>query len=167
MNKFELLQLSPNDGRDIYEMLQRINRFENDFNNEAKGLSYLEYKDWLIERDAWSKGNHLPKGYVKQWIFWLTVDGIPVGIGKLREKSTSQSEKWGGNLGFAIDSLQRGKGYGTVLFQLLLTKAKEIGIKEILSTVRVDNLGSNKVHKKCGGELVKKDLETCYYYFAL
>ena len=148
-------------------MLQRINRFENDFNNEAKDMSYSEYRDWLIERDAWSKGECLPEGYVKQWIYWLKVDGIPVGIGKLREKKTSQSEKWGGNIGFAIDSSQRGNGYGTKLFQLLLTKAKDLEIKEILSTVRTDNIGSNRIHEKCGGVLVKKDTETCYYSFAL
>lgn len=167
MSKYELIQLSPNDGREIYEMLQRIERFENDFNNEVKDISYAEYKDWLLEMDAWSKGQSLPKGYVKQWIYWLKVDEKPVGMGKLREKITLQSEKWGGNIGYAIESSQRGKGYGNILFKLLLSQAKDLGIERILSTVRVDNERSNKVNMTSGGELVKQDTETCYYSFVL
>lgn len=161
----QLVQLSPDDGRDVYEMLQRIDRRENDFNNEAKGMTYEEYRKWLAERDSWSRGEALPDGYVKQWIYWLKVDGVPVGIGKLREHITQESTRWGGNIGFAVDSQARGKGYGLLLFQMLLRKASDIGIDEIVSTVMSTNVPSRKVHEKLGGELFKEDGGILYYRF--
>ncbi len=167
MTDYMLCQLSPEDGIEIYEMLQRIDSQENGFNNEAKGLSFSEYKKWLVERDSWSRGENLPDGYVKQWMYWLKVNGIPVGVGKIREKTTESSKKWGGNIGFAIDSLYRGKGYGTVLFNQLLIQAKKKNIKEIYSTVKTYNASSNAVHIKCGGTIVNQEGDTCYYVFHL
>lgn len=165
MPNYELCQLSVSDGRDIYDMLQRIERHENDFNNEAKGMTYEQFKSWLCEREAWSRGELLPSGYVKQWIYWLKVDGIPVGIGKIRESVTEESAKWGGNIGLAIDSLHRSKGFGTILFGFLLDKAKELGINKVYSTVLETNIGSRRVHEKCGGDLVEKRDGTCYFVF--
>ena len=165
MGNIKLCPLSLEDGHDVYEMLQRIERYENDFNNEAFGMTYEEYKEWLDERNAWSKGERLPEGYVKQWIFFLKVDYIPVGIGKIRERVTTESAKWGGNIGFAIDPWYRGRGYGTQLFRLLLEEAKKLEVKEVYSTVRKTNFSSIRVHEKCCGKLMKEDDNTCYYVF--
>ena len=167
MSSVELLQLSPEDGMEVYEMLQRLGPSENAFNNEVNGMTYEEYKDWLIERDAWSRGELLPDGYVKQWIYWLVAEGRPVGFGKLRERATEHSRLFGGNIGFAVDPLARGKGYGSKLFALLLEKAKEKGIHEVFSTVEKYNYRSKHVHEKCGGKLVKEDDVRWYFIFEL
>ena len=45
---FELKRLSPDDGRDVYEMLQEIPGEENGLINKANGLSYEEFTRWLI-----------------------------------------------------------------------------------------------------------------------
>ena len=46
----ELRKLSPDDGNDIYELLQLIPKDENGLINKANGLSFEEYKQWLINK---------------------------------------------------------------------------------------------------------------------
>ena len=167
IHEFSLRQLSPKDGIDIYNMLQRIGPSENAFNNEVNSMTYNQYRQWLIERDAWAKGEQLPKGYVKQWIYWLVVNKIPIGFGKLRENVTIESRKFGGNIGYAIDSLYRGKGYGKVLFGLLLKQASNIKIHEVYSTIEKPNYISKKIHDSYGGKLVMEDDKRWYYLFKI
>ena len=47
----ELKRLSPDDGRDVYNMLREIPGDENGFINGCSGMSYEEYKSWLIKSD--------------------------------------------------------------------------------------------------------------------
>lgn len=162
-----LQELKTSDSMDIYEMLQRIGPSENEFHNDVNGMTYEEYKKWLKKQHSWSIGEELPTGYVKQWTYWLYVDNIPVGYGKLREKVTEESKKFGGNIGFAIDPVYRGKGYGNALFHLLLEKAQVLGIKEVFSTVEKFNYASKAVHEDCGGRLIKEDNVRWYYTFDL
>ncbi len=150
----ELIQLTVNDGADIYNMLQCIGKSENAFNNEVHGMTYEEYKNWLIKQEHWSKGEELPPGYVVQWTYWLFDESVPVGYGKLRSSVTEQSRKFGGNIGFAVVPLYRGKGYGAILFKMLLDMAREKGIDELISTVEKYNYASKIVHEKNGGILI-------------
>lgn len=161
----ELVQLSTDDGVDIYEMLQRIKSNENEFKNSAYGLSYGEYRNWLIEQDNWSKGLNLPSGYVGQTVFWLYDGDLPVGFGKIRHELTPDSRLVGGNIGYAVDPLHRNKGYGTVLLRKLLDQAEKMGIKEKLLTVEKYNPASKAVIKKNGGKLVRESSERWYFEF--
>ena len=161
----KLIELSPNDGKNIYDMLQRIGADENAFNNEVNGMTYEEYKKWLLKQNAWSRGELLPEGYVKQWTYWLYDGNNPIGYGKLREKVTEQSRKFGGNLGFAIDPLHRGKGYGNFLFSELLDTAKKKGLKEVWSSVEKYNYVSKHVHERNGGKLINENAKRWFFFF--
>ncbi len=62
----ELKKLSVDDGFDVYKMLQEIPSEENGLLNKANGLTFDEYKEWLIakQRDAeqkelWMVGKYL------------------------------------------------------------------------------------------------------------
>ena len=57
----------------------------------------------------------------------------------------------GGHVGYAIRPSERGKGYGTIQLRLVLEKAYEMGIKEVLVTCRENNIGSRKTMEKCVG----------------
>ena len=160
-----LVPLSQNDGELVYKLLQKIGKEENQFHNEAFGLTYYQFKKWLIQQVEWSKGENLPEGYVRQWIYWLYDEDTPIGFGKLRERLTDRSREIGGNIGYAIASDQRGKGYGTILFKLLLKKANDLGIKEVLSTVEKNNEASKVIQEKCGGVLVHENEKRLYYSF--
>lgn len=160
-----LKELKTTDGVDIFNMLQKIKAEENLFHNEVYGMSFDQYKEWLITQSNWALGLDLPKGYVRQWIYWLFIDGKPVGFGKIREKVTNRSREIGGNIGYAISSEERGKGYGKLLFQLLLEKAKELNVKSILSTVEKTNPVSKHIHEKCGGQLIEENEDRWYFTF--
>ena len=153
---YSLRQISPNDGVDGYDLLQRIGEMENDFTNPIHGKSFDEYKEWLKQQDAWSREEQLPKGYVGQTCFWLVDDNVIVGLGKIRHGLTDYSRKEGGNIGIAIDPNQRGKGLATKFILLLLTKAQEKNIGEVLITVKKYNYPSKVAFEKNGCKVFKE-----------
>ena len=152
----ELIQISPLDGEQYYELLQHIGRQENDFTNPVHGMTFEGFKIWLKQQDDWSRGDNLPEGFVPQVCYWLLVEGEPVGLGKIRMGLTSKSRLEGGNLGYAVDSRKRKKGYGAKLLELLLLKAKELELKNPLITVKKYNYASKRVAELNGAKLIKE-----------
>ena len=166
MNKtYTLRKLSTSDGEKFYELLRHIGSNENDFTNPVHDMNYDEFKIWLKQQDDWSKGELLPEGYVPQICYWLMLDNIPVGFGKIRLGLTPQSRKEGGNIGCAIDSRYRGKGFGTKFIELLIAKAKELKVLEILITVKKYNYASKLMVENNGGKVFRETDEWWYLTF--
>lgn len=161
---YELKQLSTDDGNDIYEMLNEIPKDENGFINGASGKSFEEYRSWLIRSDEIYKGIGLQEGWVKQSIFWLYIDGRPVGIGKLRHSLVDHLYKEGGNAGYSIRPSERGRGYGNLLMKLLVDEARKLNIDRILLTIRNYNERSIKVALKNNGVIEKVTEERHYIW---
>ena len=156
----ELKRLSVDDGIDIYNLLQDIPKVENGYNNSANGLSYEEYKEWLIKKH----NDSLQKGIVDGWrvpqtTYFLYVDGVPVGSGSVRNFLTDSLRKVGGHIGYTISPNYRGMGYGKEILRLLLIEAKKIGIDRVLVTANVNNIRSQRVALSNGGVLTDKDDE--------
>ena len=151
-----LRPLSVNDGSDIYEMLQKIPAKENGYINSQHGISYEEYKAWLIRAEADARKTEIEDGWrVPQSTYWLYVNGYPVGVAKLRHFLTDKLCEEGGHIGYAIRPCQRGKGYGKALLRLLLPHGKEHGIDHALITVQNDNAVSIRVALQNGGRIEK------------
>ena len=93
----KLKQLSVQDGMDIYEMLQELPKDENGFINGCYGKSFQEYQEWLTKSVNVSTGIGLADWMVPQTIYWLYMDGLPVGIGKLRHRLTDKLREEGGH----------------------------------------------------------------------
>lgn len=165
MNEIKLKQLSIDDNEKVWEMLQKIDSNENEFKNEVKGMSFENFKNWLIEQDNWSKGKELPDGYVGQTTYWLYDGDEVIGYGKLRHELTAHSRVNGGNIGYAISQDFRGRGYGRKLFSMLLKEAEKLGIKEIIATVEKNNIASKTVIEHCGGHIFKENQERWYFSF--
>jgi len=163
----ELRQLSPYDGIDVYDMLQDIPRDENGFINGCNGITYEDYKKWLIKSDNAAKGVGLEDWMVPQNIYWIYVNGIPVGMGKLRHYLTDKLKEEGGHGGYAICASYRNKGYGTQLMKLLLEQAKAIKIDKLLLTVQNHNIASIKVAMASGGFIEKIDDKRHYIWIDL
>ena len=159
----QLRKLSRNDGMDVFEMLKGIEKIENSFTNPTCGMTFAEFKEWLNQQEQWDEGKMLPEGYVAQSIYWLYDSGKPVGIGKIRHELTENSRKNGGNIGYAISRLHRGRGYGYLLLKLLLKEAHRIGVKEILLTIDKNNVPSKTVCEKNGGVLIDENEERWFY----
>ena len=160
-----LRKLSPADGRDIFEMLKTIKAEENAFTNPVYTMDFVQFKHWLVQQDQWAQNKGLPPGFVGQSLYWLFNKSTPVGVGKIRYALTTSSRKKGGNIGYAISSLYRGKGYGNEILKLLLLEAKNLKLKEILLTVEKDNYPSKKVIEKNGGILFDETDERWYFNF--
>ena len=116
--KIELKQLSVDMAEKEYDMLQDILDIENGFTNPAYGLSYGDYKKWLQQEDDYSRGENLPYNWVPCTTYFLYIDDVPVGYGRIRHTSNEELEKIKGvgNFGYGISKKYRGKGYGNILF---------------------------------------------------
>lgn len=158
-----LTLLSVNDSIDIYKMLKRIGTKENSFTNPVHEMNYSQFKEWLIEQDNWHREMDLPKGYTGQSTFWLYIEDIPVGIGKIRHKLTENSRKNGGNIGYAIDPKYRGNGYGNEILRLLILEATKMNIREVLLTVDKYNYPSRKIIEKNGGYIIDENKERWFF----
>jgi len=149
---FELRKLSVGDGRDVYDMLQAIPADENGFMNGVNGMTYDEYRAWLVRSDEDSKMTGIVDGWkVPQSTFWLYADGRPVGVGKIRHFLTDALRKEGGNIGYAVAPAERNRGYGKILLAELLKEAKRLGIGRALVTVKIGNDASLRVALANGG----------------
>ena len=84
-----------------------------------------------------------------------------VGAFNIRHKLKEELINHGGNIGYQIRPIERRKGYGTKILYLALEKAKELDIKKVLVTCRIENIASSKVIENNGGVY-----ENDYYYEA-
>lgn len=161
----ELRKLSPDDGPEIYEMLQAIPKNENGLTNNAHGMTFDEYKYWLVKKQQESEQTGLVDGWkVPSTTYWLYADGVPVGFGTVRYFLTDALKKVGGNIGYGIVPEYRGKGYGKELLRLLLQKAREAGVEKALLTIRADNLPSLAVAMANGGVVTEKTDERIWVW---
>ena len=137
-------------------MLQGILDGENGFSNPAFRLSYKEYQEWLKKEDDYSRGLHLPEGWIPGTTYFLYIEDIPVGYGRVRHSSSEYLETviGAGNLGYGIAKPYRGKGYGNILFQELLKKCKEMGYREIKLFPLKSNAATISIMLKNGGEII-------------
>jgi len=161
---YTIKQLELSDGMDIYAMLKRIGREENHFQNPVHDMTYEQYEDWLREQDDWANERNLPTGYAGQTSLWMYVDGSPVAFGKIRHTLNDNSRTVGGNIGYAVDPLQRGKGYATIMLAELISIAKQMEIEEILLTVEKYNYASKRVIEKNGGFVFQENDLRWYFH---
>ena len=108
---FYLQPLSPADGREFYNMLQRIPP-ENGFENSAYTMDYGDFPAWLAKKADMARGIGLEDWMVPSSTFWLMEDGVPVGQGNIRHRLTDALRERGGHIGYAVDGTKRGRGYG-------------------------------------------------------
>ena len=148
----ELRKLSVDDGMDVYVMLQEIPKEENGLMNNANGLSFEEYKDWLKRKYADSEQIGLKDGWkVPSTTYWLYADEKPVGFGSIRHFLTAALREAGGHIGYGIAPKYREKGYGKKILGLLLEEASCLGIDRVLVTIKLDNAASKVVALANGG----------------
>lgn len=162
-------QLTRADGEDeaLYLMMQESPSEENGFLNGARGLSRNAFAAWVCRHADISQGIGLPAGYVRQTIYWMYVDGYPVGSAKLRHDLTDALRIEGGNIGYGIRPTERGKGYGSRLLGLMLTEARRQGLEQVLVTIQNDNIPSLRVATANRGRLEKQTAERSYFWYDL
>ncbi|UNK21327.1 GNAT family N-acetyltransferase [Paenibacillus sp. N3/727] len=145
-------------------MILEIGSGENGFVNSLYSEQLEDFQFKLMRNHKTAQGMDLPEGYVPQTLYWLYVNGIPVGYGKLRHYLTDKLLEHGGHIGYVIRPSERSKGYGRLLLKELLDKAKEKQISEVLLTCDEDNAASRRIIESNGGRL--KDIHdgSCKYW---
>lgn len=153
--QLSLKPLSPDDGRDIYELLQQIDADDHGFGNKAYGMDYPQYREWLQNEYAVDSGK-LEAWMVPQSSYWLYYGDTPVGYGRIRHSLNDALRASGGHIGYAIGKPYRSKGYGHAILALLMTESRRLGLTELQIGANCDNLRSNRVIAAAGGRLLRE-----------
>ncbi len=90
-------------------------------------------------------------GYAASTTFWLydKDNNKLIGASNIRTTMDEKAIKYWGHIGYGIRPNERRKGYATILLNLTLLKAKELGITRAYLGAYVGNVGSWKTMEKC------------------
>lgn len=110
------------------------------------------FPEYVRRLERASQGIGLPAGRVPQTTFWLLRARTIIGNSSLRHYLNPGLEREGGHIGYDVRPSERRKGYGTLLLELTLDKARERGLRRVLVTCDTDNIGSARIIQKNGGK---------------
>ena len=115
--------------------------------------SWFQVVDALVSRQLSRDGVHASTFFSIQ-----PGDGHIIGSVQLRHWLTPELLEHGGHIGYAIHPQKRGRGYGHLQLQLVLDKAREMGIPQVMVSCDSDNLASIATIRSCGGWLEKQNM---------
>jgi len=119
--------------------------FAFDFDESVPFLEYIE------KLEGWSLGKGLPNKFVPHTFLVGVVDKQIVGRVSIRHCLNDFLERIGGHIGYAVIPGCRKQGYAKKMLKQALPICSSLGLKKVLLTCDVDNLGSQKVIEGCGG----------------
>ncbi len=111
------------------------------------------FPQYLEQVSNYAQGIKLNTDRVPESEFWLVEGGKVVARSKLRHRLNRALEHEGGHIGYDVRPSERRKGYGTLILELTLEKAKDLGLDKVLLTCDTDNVASAKIIEKNGGKL--------------
>lgn len=112
--------------------------------------AFENYCRKLISQET---GDNLPAGYVNATNLWLIDKDSYIGKISIRHSLTEHLLKVGGQIGYIIAPRYRKLGYGTKILELGLKEAANLGLKKVLVTCNLTNIGSAKIIEYNGGIL--------------
>lgn len=101
-------------------------------------------------------GTNLPADTVGFNMFFLLDGAKIIGSGSLRHKLNDRLSVYGGHIGYTVRPSERQKGYGSLILQLLMEKARNFGFERVFVTCDTDNAASAKIIEKNGGRLANQ-----------
>jgi predicted acetyltransferase len=128
-----------------------------EFQSEGRLLFYdiarisANFERFLQQERDQQDQKKLPPGRVPSSNFWLIDHEEYIGLLSVRLEMNDFIKRVAGNIGYQIRPSRRRCGYGKMILQLGLQKAKELGIPRALVTCDEDNIGSRKVIEYNGG----------------
>ena len=152
--------------RDIYEMLQDIDKNENGFENGAYGLRPGEFDQYILGLIEGADLGKVKQGRVPQTVFWLYDNDRIIGFSKMRHFLNEGLRLKGGHIGYGIRKSMRGQGYGNKILELTLEKINALGVTKVLITCNSTNVASRRVIEKNGGTLASIIENECAYWIS-
>jgi len=119
-----------------------------------------DYSEFLQLTRAEETGIGYIPGYVSADTYFLIrkSDKKIIGGINIRHSLNDFLRNFGGHIGYGIRPSERKKGFGTIILQLGLVKAKEVGLSKILISCLKSNEGSRKIIEKNGGEFFEESI---------
>lgn len=144
------------DKKEILDMVREFEECGDEYPFEGisilKGVTFDSYADFLRKLEESKHIEDTHPEWANQTTYVLTDEtGHIYGMSCLRHDLKGDLINIGGHVGYAVRPSERGKGFGTLQLRLVLEKALELGIKEVLVTCRENNVGSKKTMEKCVG----------------
>ena len=125
---------------------------ENRFDSET-GLNKNDFPAYVRFLEDGARGI-VPEGLVPWSAFWLMGHNNQsvIGVSSLRPRLSPFLEYQGGHIGYAVRPSRRRQGYGTLILQMTLEKAKQLGLERVLVVCHTDNIASVRVIEHNGGQ---------------
>ena len=144
------------DKQEILDMVQEFEICSDEIKFEGisvlKGVTSDSFDDFLRKLEESKHIEDIHPEWANQTTYVLTDEtGHIYGMSCMRHSLKGDLINIGGHVGYAIRPSERGKGYGIIQLHLILEKAYEMGIKDVLVTCRDNNIGSKKTMEKCIG----------------
>ena len=147
---------------DDYSDIDRIEEYNNEYKNiypNFKPFATKENFDIFLKKVEESKLGINNNGLKEIFYFAIEDDKI-VGHGSIRiNPEVDKDVNIYGHIMYGVVPNKRRKGYGTLICKLLIKKATELGIKNIIISCNDDNLASSLIIKNNGGELLEKVID--------
>ena len=128
--------------------------------NNVSAYSFTDASscDILEKFDRYRNERDLPSDRVGEDCYWLVDEEQMRFIGevKIRHRLNDALLLRGGHIGYGIRYSEWNRGYGTMMLDMALERAKEMHISPVLITCNDDNLASAKVIEKNGFVLENK-----------
>jgi predicted acetyltransferase len=145
----ELIELSAELKDEFFEMAADYKSAGEDRYDAARE----DFDEYLRRLKMYASGENLPAGHVRANTFFLLADGKLIGRGDLRHRLNARLAVMGGHIGYDVRPSERRKGYGSLILQLTLEKARALGLEKVFLTCDTDNIASAKIIEKHGGRL--------------
>ena len=100
-----------------------------------------------------SQGINMKSGRVPQTTYWIVDKDGYAGRISIRHELNEKLLSIGGHIGYGIRPSKRGMGYGNKALELVLPKARAMGLKKVLLTCDSTNTASKKIIEANGGVL--------------
>ncbi len=160
--KYELKKLNMEMGIPEYDMFQEIPKKELGAQNEANGLSFIEFKEFLKLKINEEKVE-LSEKEAPRITYIMYLNSYPIGKISIRPRLNDYWELHSGHIGFTIRPSERNKHYGSKILELALKECKRMKLFHVKLVCSPQNIGSQKVIQNNGGEIIKQDESTFFY----
>lgn len=112
-----------------------------------------DFDGYLERLKMYRTGENLPSHLVRANAFFLLADDKLIGRGDFRHRLNETLAVMGGHIGYDVRPSERRKGYGSLILELTLEKARALGLDKVFLTCDADNIASAKIIEKHGGKI--------------
>ncbi len=152
----ELKRLTINDEAAFKEGLKLFSDMESEWYSFVwhEGMTF---EDHLKILDCRYRGEGLRPGNVPDSMLYAFYEGKIVGRSSIRHELNDLLIKTGGNIGYAVATTYRKRGFATEILKQSLNYCRDVlNLEQVLITCDDDNIASAKTIEKNGGLLENK-----------